>query len=150
MLKWTSLLAALIVAFTFTVDQASAQRRIRVGTLACNIAPSVGLIIGSSTQLRCRFGGQVYRGAIRRLGLDVGVTAGGRLAWAVFASTRGLPRRALAGSYVGASGDASLGVGGGGNLLVGGSNRSIVLQPLSIRGQAGVNVALGVAALTLE
>jgi hypothetical protein len=70
--------------------------------------------------------------------------------WGVFARTTKLPPRTLVGTYVGASGDASIGLGGGANVLVGGSNRTISLQPLSLQGQVGVNLALGVARMTLR
>jgi hypothetical protein len=63
---------------------ASAQSRTEVGMLTCRTGPSVGLIVGSRQRLDCRFapraGGGVperYSGIIRRVGLDVGITAGG-------------------------------------------------------------------------
>ncbi len=150
-------LVAAVAALSLTVaaTSAQAQGRTRAGGLSCNLAPSVGFIIGSRQQVSCTFnpstGAPVerYSGHISRLGLDLGVTGGGRMIWGVFARTKALPPRTLAGTYVGASGDASLGVGGGANVLVGGSNRTISLQPLSLQGQTGVNLALGVARLTL-
>jgi hypothetical protein len=152
-----SYLIAAIAALSLSVaaTSAQAQSRTRAGGLACNLSQSVGFIIGSRQQVSCRFtpnyGGPVefYNGHISRLGLDLGITAGGRMIWGVFARTSKLPPRTLAGTYVGASGDASLGVGGGANVLVGGNNRTVSLQPLSLQGQTGVNLALGVARLTL-
>jgi hypothetical protein len=147
---------AAAVSLSFATTAADAQSRVRAGGLACNLSPTVGLIIGSRQQVRCTFtpsgGGRVeyYNGHIGRLGLDLGVTAGGRMIWGVFARTSRVPPRTLAGTYVGASGDASLGIGGGANVLVGGSNRTISLQPLSLQGQVGVNLALGVASMTLR
>jgi hypothetical protein len=91
-----------------------------------------------------------YTGLIRRLGLDVGVTRGGTLRWRVFARNRQIGRGTLRGSYVGASGNVALGLGLGAKLLIGGSRRSIILQPLSVEGQIGLNLALGVANLTLR
>ena len=90
-----------------------------------------------------------YRGRITRLGLDVGIARGGRLFWGVFAPTTHIGPGALRGTYVGAGGNASLGLGLGANVLVGGSHRTISLQPLSVEGQVGINLALGVAGLTL-
>jgi hypothetical protein len=152
-----SLIAALVgVSLSISTTAAEAQGRVRAGGLACNLSPTVGLIIGSRQQIQCTFtpssGGRVeyYSGHIGRLGLDLGVTAGGRMIWGVFARTNRMPPRTLAGTYVGASGDASLGLGGGANVLVGGSNRTISLQPLSLQGQVGVNLALGVASMTLR
>jgi hypothetical protein len=93
---------------------------------------------------------QYYGGVITRVGLDLGVTAGGIMTWVVLASTDNIPSGALSGRFVGASGDISVGVGVGANLLVGGTRKSISLQPLSVEGQVGVNLALGVAGVTLR
>jgi hypothetical protein len=128
----------------------------KVGVLTCKTSASLGLLVGSHQKLRCSFkpdnGGtpENYVGHINRLGIDIGVKAGGVMAWGVFAPTNGYHHGALAGKYVGGSGSASLGVGVGANALIGGSHRSIALQPLSVEAQAGVNLALGVAGLTLR
>jgi hypothetical protein len=127
----------------------------KVGMLTCKTSASLGLLVGSHQKLRCSFSPdngppENYVGHINRLGLDIGVKAGGVMAWGVFAPTAGLHHGALAGKYVGGSSSASLGVGLGANALIGGSHRSIALQPLSIEGQVGVNLALGVAGLTLS
>ena len=58
--------------------------------------------------------------------------------------------RRTAGKYVGATSDVSLGLGAGAKVLVGGSHRTVTLQPLSVEGEVGVNLALGVAGLTLR
>jgi hypothetical protein len=147
--------AVIMAAATMLPDEAAAQRPPRVGTLSCNISPGVGLIIGSQRSLRCvytpsrRGRRETYSGTVTRLGLDVGATAGGRMVWAVYAPTSA-GRGALAGSYAGASGEVSAGAGVGANVLVGGSNRTVQLQPLSVQAQAGVNLAVGVAGLTLQ
>ena len=125
----------------------SQAQPIRVGGLTCKAAPRVGF--------RCVFRSNAtgqyysYAGAISRIRLDVGVT-GGRLFWGVFAPTSHVGYGVLRGIYVGASGDMSFGLGLGANALVGGSDRTISLQPLSVEGQDGVNLALGVARLTLR
>jgi hypothetical protein len=135
---------------------ASAQSRPQSGTLACDLGPSVGLIVGSRQHMKCVFTNsatgrrEAYAGRIGRLGLDLGVTAGGKMVWGVYAKTTQIAPRALVGDYVGASGDIALGVGVGANALVGGSNRTVALQPLSVEGQVGVNLALGVARLALR
>jgi hypothetical protein len=137
------------------IDPAQAQDR-RAGMLTCRLAPSVGLIIGSRQRMDCRFtpsqGGpqERYFGSVTRFGLDLGITAGGVMTWAVLARTSRIGRGALAGNFVGASGDVALGVGVGANVLVGGSRRTISLQPLSVSGQVGINLAVGVAGLTLR
>jgi hypothetical protein len=128
----------------------------KVGVLTCRTSASLGLLLGSHQKIRCSFRPdssamtEYYEGHINRLGLDIGVRTGGVMVWGVLAPTQGFHHGALTGKYVGASGSASLGVGVGANALVGGSHRSIALQPLSVEGQVGVNLALGVAGLTLR
>jgi Protein of unknown function (DUF992) len=135
---------------------AQQSNQAKAGVLACRTSASLGLIVGSHQKLRCRFtpdaGGppETYVGHINRLGLDLGIRAGGAMVWAVLAPTNGIHHGALAGTYVGASGSVSVGLGANANVLVGGSHRSIALQPLSVEGQVGVNLALGVAGLSLR
>lgn len=151
----SKLLAVALLAAVTSPAMAQSDRT-QVGMLTCKTAPNVGLVIGSRQSMQCTFtpsaGGaqDYYSGTINRLGIDIGVTAGGVLGWAVFAPSSGVPRGALAGRYGGASGEASFGVGVGANALFGGSHRSIALQPVSVEGQIGANFALGVAGLTLS
>ena len=84
--------AAILAAGLALPSTAEAQqRRVRVGVLTCNVAPAVGFIVGSHRQMSCIFrpdrGGrrEGYLGTFRRVGLDVGVTGRGVLAWTVFA-----------------------------------------------------------------
>ena len=149
--------AALFASLALSAQPSIAQpaQRAEVGKLVCNLGPSVGLIVGSRQKMSCVFErkngrAESYQGRIGRLGLDVGITAGGRLIWGVYTSTTGLAPRALVGDYVGASGEIALGVGVGANALIGGNNRSVMLQPLSLEGSVGVNMALGVARLILR
>jgi hypothetical protein len=135
---------------------AQAQARFTAGSLTCRLGPSVGLIIGSRQRMQCRFvsasdgRSERYLGTVTRFGLDLGVTIGGVMRWSVLTRTRKIGRGVLAGNYVGASGDASLGIGVGAQVLVGGSRRTVVLQPLSVSGRAGINIAAGVTGLTLR
>jgi hypothetical protein len=91
-----------------------------------------------------------YLGVIDTVGLDIGITGGGAMAWAVFAPTQGPAHGGLAGRYVGATGEIGLGVGVGANVLLGGSDRTVALQPLSVEGQVGVNLAVGLSSLELR
>jgi len=149
------LVAAITLALCLPVAAQQAGGT-KVGVLTCRTSASLGLIVGSHQKLRCSFrpdaGGppENYSGHVNRLGLDLGIKAGGVMAWGVFAPASGYHHGALAGTYVGGSGSASLGVGLGANALIGGSHRSIALQPLSVEGQVGINLALGVAGLTLR
>src|SRR5450631_1988652 len=156
MLKHLVALVLVALAATF-VSPAIAQQPpgTSVGTLTCKMAPSIGLIFGSQQRMACRFAPngpyppEAYLGVMNSIGLDIGITAGGVMAWGVITPNAGPMRGKLAGKYVGASGSVGLGVGVGANVLVGGSNRSISLQPLSVEGTVGINLSLGVSGLTL-
>ena len=145
-------LAATLAAAPFT--SASAQERVQVGVLECRGGASIGFIVGSVTNLGCVLRGDGYEdryvATIRKVGVDIGITQETALAWAVFAPVRRLSAGDLAGNYVGAQGSATIGVGAGGNVLVGGSNNSVALQPLSLQGQVGLNVAAGLESLELR
>lgn len=134
---------------------AQAQSGVRIGTLSCSVAGGWGFVFGSSKALHCTLTPgpghpEHYSGTISKFGVDIGYTNGGVLVWGVLAPGPNVGPGALAGDYVGATGSATVGVGAGANVLVGGSNRSISLQPLSIEGNTGLNVAAGIGAITLQ
>jgi len=134
---------------------ATAQTRVQAGILQCWGAPTTSFIVGSVHQLACVFQsdrGPRYRyyAIVRRFGLDVGFTEQSALAWAVYAPTHWIGPGDLSGNYGGVTAGAAIGVGGNANALVGGSNNSFALQPLSFEGQTGLNVAVGVAGLELR
>ena len=127
---------------------------VKAGNLSCNVASGFGFIFGSSKAVNCTFAQvsgppQRYVGSIDKFGVDIGYTSGGVLVWAVLAPSTNPAPGSLAGSYGGATASATAVVGVGANVLIGGSNNTISLQPLSIEGNTGLNVAAGVAALTL-
>jgi hypothetical protein len=127
----------------------------RVGGLTCDTGPRAGFLVGSRQTIACVFRSDTghqynYTGKITRLGLNVGITGDGRLFWAVYAPTSHIGPGALQGNFVRVIRNASLGLGRRTNLLVGGSNRMISLQPLPVEGQVGINSALGIAGLTLR
>lgn len=153
----------LIAAFSFTalwIVSATAQGPqpwTQVGSLMCKVDPSVGFIIAGHQPMQCTYTPGLapsppdyYDGAINTVGLDIGVDAGSVLGWGVFAPTKGMPAGALAGEYVGASGDLGLGIGAGANVLVGGSGRTVALQPLSLQGSIAINAVLGLSSLKLR
>ena len=146
-------LAALVLAGALAAP--TQAQNVQAGTLVCDVSGGVGLIVTSQREMACTFTNsrgelEVYTGVIRRFGLDLGATAGGQMVWSVLAPSGPFARGALAGSYSGASAEATAVVGLGANVLVGGSNRSFALQPLSVQGQAGLNLAVGVADLQLQ
>jgi len=146
------------LALTASLAAAHAQepiQRVRVGVLECRGAASIGFIVGSVTNLGCvlRVEGMPedrYVAVIRKVGVDLGITQETALAWGVYAPVARLGPGDLAGNYAGAQGSATLGVGLGGNVLIGGSDNSIALQPLSVQGQVGLNVAAGLESLELR
>jgi|SRR6201996_4948058 len=149
-------LAMGIVAGTLSgADAQPAPQRVQVGVLECRGGASIGFVVGSVTNLGCvlRIDGMPedrYIATIRKVGVDLGITQESALAWGVYAPVARLGPGDLSGNYAGAQGSATLGVGVGGNVLVGGSDNSIALQPLSLQGQVGFNVAAGLASLELR
>jgi len=133
---------------------AQAQTSPPSGQLKCHVAGGMGFIIGSSREVDCTFtpaGGlppERYTGRINKIGVDIGWDKGGVLLWAVLSP--GLTRGpgALAGHYVGATAEVAAGVGGGANALVGGNK--VVLNPVSVTGDIGINLAAGIADLDLN
>jgi hypothetical protein len=146
----------LVLAQPFGASPAGAQQYLKAGTLTCDVSGGIGLILGSSKQVSCRFvpdragPPERYAGSINKIGLDIGFTGQGVIVWLVLASASGYQPYALAGDYAGLSADASVGVGVGANALIGGSGRGIVLQPISVQAQTGINLAVGIGALTLR
>ena len=150
-----STLSIAIVALMAPIASANAFTGVRAGVLSCHGGQNVGFVVGSVANLQCIFESdgrrpEPYVATVRRVGLDLGVTDQTQFTWAVNAPTDRLGRGELAGSYGGVGANASIGIGGGGNFLVGGPANSYALQPISLQGQTGLNVAAGVAGLDLE
>ena len=128
---------------------------IKIGDLTCNVAGGWGKVIGSSRRVNCVFTPshrepERYVGHITKIGLDLGYRRSGTIVWGVFAPTDRLGRGDLHGSYGGVTASATLGVGVGANALIGGSGHTFALQPQSIEGSTGVNVAAGIGGLDLS
>lgn len=150
-------MSALAATFSFSAVAQTPPNWVQAGMLSCRVDPSIGFIIFGHQPMDCRYTPSNltippigYDGAVNTVGIDVGVSAGSVLGWAVFAPTTGIPYGALAGEYVGVSGDLGIGLGAGANVLVGGSNRTIALQPLSLEGSIAVNVVVGLSSLNLR
>ena len=150
-MKRLAFLAALMIILA---TPSAAQNRVQTGVLECLSNPTFGAIVGSVRTMNCVFKPaqgreQYYSGTQARVGIDLGVQAGAAILWAVFAPTRQLGPGELQGTFAGVSADAAAVLGVGANVLVGGSNSTVTLQPLSVEGQLGISAALGVSALTL-
>ena len=157
MSKNLTVIASLAALFALASPlPAQSPNWVKVGGLGCTMSPTIGLLVVGAQNLNCKFTPdgpyppENYTGTMGTVGIDVGVIGGGLLAWGVYMPTQGPPQGALAGTYGGASGDIAVGVGVGANVLLGGSGRSVMLQPISVEGSVGIDITLGVSALTLQ
>jgi len=133
---------------------AQAQSGANVGSLNCTVAGGVGFIFGSSKDLSCLFTrtngtAERYTGTIQKFGVDIGFTKEAHMVWVVLAPGNIAPG-SLAGGYGGATASGTVGVGVGANVLVGGSSKQVTLQPVSVEGSKGLNVAAGIGAIDLK
>jgi len=143
-----------VAALAVTLPAEAQQSRVQVGQLACSVSSGVGMIVGSQRNVNCTFQPdngppEAYTGTMTKVGLDVGFTSGSAIIWTVFTGTNRYVGM-LSGTYTGAQAEATVGAGIGANALIGGSNRSVALQPLSVQGQTGLNVAAGIGSLELH
>ena len=150
-----SILTIAAAALAASFASANAMPAYHAGVLECRGGQNVGFIVGSVANLECVFQSpgrrpEAYVATVRRIGLDLGVTAQTQFTWAVNAPNTRLGYGELAGTYGGVGANASIGIGGGGNFLVGGPRNAYALQPISVQGQTGLNVAAGIAGLELE
>jgi Protein of unknown function (DUF992) len=153
--KSTFAMAGLALVALALPGPARADATVRAGMLTCQVASGWGFVFGSSRDLRCVYSGSnghtdKYTGKISKFGIDIGYLKSGVLVWAVLAPSTDLKAGALAGDYGGVTAGAAAGVGANANVLIGGSTKSISLQPVSIEGDKGINIAAGIAAISLE
>jgi len=143
-----AVLAAALAAFA-----GSAQAQDSTGVLRCDVSGGIGLVFGSSRELQCTYTGndgrtQYYNGEIKKFGIDIGFTKSGVIIWGVLAPNVNMAPGALSGTYAGVSAQAAAVRGVGANALV--STNKIMLNPLSVEGVKGVNIAAGVTGLNLD
>jgi Protein of unknown function (DUF992) len=147
--------AAFVTALSGLTPAHAQQSRVQAGSLSCDISAGIGVIVGSKREIDCLFfptapiGVEHYRGEITKLGIDLGVINRGSLVWLVYAPSV-LQNGALQGTYGGVAANATVGLGLGANILIGGFDGSIALQPLSVEGTAGLNIAAGIATMRLR
>jgi len=147
--------AIAVAGLTMAGTAGAAPHGVKVGELTCNVSSGWGFVFGSSKDLHCTFRPsdrprEHYTGSISKFGVDIGYTEGGILVWGVFAPSSDIREGALQGDYGGATAGATIGLGLGANVLVGGLDKSIALQPLSVEGNRGLNVAAGIGAISLK
>jgi Protein of unknown function (DUF992) len=157
-LKFTIALAAIGLAASLagSAPGTAAEGGVKAGYLKCDVEGNVSFIFGSSRDITCTYkpdgAARVdrYVGEIKKYGVDIGYQTNGVILWGVVAPTNDVGTGALAGDYGGVSADVALGLGVGANALIGGSGNHIVLQPLSVEGIEGINIAGGIGILTLR
>ncbi|MCF2522274.1 DUF992 domain-containing protein [Bradyrhizobium sp. G127] len=156
MRRFSTILSVAAAAIVATVAVAQSQSgSTQVGVLECRGGPNIGMIVGSVTNLGCVFRSQgrpddLYTARITKVGVDLGITTETALSWAVFAPTVQFGPGDLSGNYAGVGASATVIAGVGSNALIGGSQNSFALQPLSVQGQTGLSVAGGVQSLELR
>lgn len=132
-----------------------AAEHVEAGRLDCDVSAGLGVIVGSQQETNCVFtpadgaAKEDYTGKITEFGLDIGEISKAKLSWLVFAPAS-RDKAALSGTYTGIAADAALGVGVGAKVLGGGQHGTIALQPIALQAEEGVNVAVGITALTLH
>ncbi len=147
---------ALSVAIAPVSTAVAQAAKVIAGTLTCKGGPTVGLVVGSQQTMACKFNPagkgreREFKATITKVGVDIGFKSESVLVWTVLGSSEKVPSKLLIGSYAGVSAEASVAIGAGANALVGGSDKSVVLQPLSVQGQTGLNLAVGVTGLTIS
>jgi hypothetical protein len=150
----SAILGVSVAALSTAALAQAGKSGVNVGSLQCRVSGGMGFVFGSSKDLDCLFVrpdgmGERYIGTINKYGVDLGFTKEAQIVWLVFAPGA-VAKGALAGDYGGATASATVGAGVGANVLLGGSNKQITLQPVSVEGSAGLNVAAGVASVTLK
>ena len=151
--KFLACIAAIAI-LTTAVNADAQPRQVQVGTLSCSVSAGIGLIVASQRNVSCNFQPdngppEAYTGTMTIIGVDVGFTTGSAIVWGVFTDTSRFTGM-LTGTYAGLTAQATAVAGVGANALVGGSNHSVSLQPLSVQGQVGLNAAGGIGALELH
>ncbi len=134
---------------------AQSRDRTKVGTLTCDISGGIGMIIASKKAVTCMFTPsaagprEVYTGSISKFGLDVGATSGGEMVWTVFAPSNKEIRRARR-HITAAPAPKRQWCRSRRQRPDRRFDRTVTLQPVSVQGQTGLNLAVGVSGLELR
>lgn len=155
MIRSAAIASAAALSAVLTTSLPAEAAWLKVGVLSCDVTEELNAIIVSRQSMDCEFrpiGGQAgrYTGVTEQFGLEIGKVEQAQLIWSVMSLSGQHTTTALAGKYIGAGAGAAVGVGLEANVLIGGLSNGFALQPLSLEGQAGFNIAAGVRALTLR
>jgi hypothetical protein len=129
---------------------------VEFGYLECVLTQDSGNVVVSKQTYSCTFNpaddaksNEAYIATTDKIGLDLSKTDEEKLRWLVLAAGDPELPGALAGDYGGVSADASVGVGVGAMVLVGGLEDTFTLQPVSVSTQEGIGLSLAVESLDL-
>jgi len=155
MTRITRLALASAAILAFASSASAAPEGVKVGILTCQVESGWGYVLGSSKNIDCSYRpnhGEAdrYTGSISKFGVDIGYTDHGVIVWDVVAPTSDTRAGALEGGYAGATASATVGAGIGANVLLGGFDKSIALQPVSVEGNTGLDIAAGIGAMRLR
>jgi len=153
--KAAMMAVALVALLGLSVPASAAPHGVKVGILTCHVHSGWGYVVGSSKDMDCDYHPDHhdidrYTGSISKFGVDIGYTSGGTVIWDVVAPSSDIRPGALQGDYAGATASATIGAGIGANVLVGGLDKSIALQPVSVMGNTGLDISAGVGAISLR
>src|SRR5262252_3674971 len=147
--------AASIGPLALATQAQAAPAGVKVGILTCHVESGWGYIVGSSKDMHCNYQPNQgepdrYEGSISKLGVDIGYSSSAVIVWDVVAPSSDIRPGALQGDYAGATAAVTVGGGVGAHVLLGGFDKSIALQPVSVEGNTGLNVAAGVGEMNLR
>ena len=157
MFNRTKLLASVAIVGALAVSGGAEAHPdgVKVGVLTCHVNSGWGYVLGSSKDVHCNYRPNLgepdfYDGSISKLGVDIGYTRSAVIVWDVVAPTSDMRAGDPQGDYAGATASATVAVGVGAHVLFGGFDKSIALQPVSIEGNTGLDIAAGIGALVLR
>jgi hypothetical protein len=156
MLKHLAFAVATSASIIVFAGHVSAANSVNLGMLVCDMSKGIGFVLVEKQKMTCEFRPisgptEQYTGKITDFGIELGEIKEGHLIWGVFAAALlDMQPGALAGNYLGVDADAALGLGVGANAIVGGTGKGFILQPLSVEGEIGVNIAAGIRTVSLE
>ncbi len=149
-------LSTLALAIALGTSTSWAEVGAELGVLTCKLTDVQNDIVYTDEKFACEFKpksgkAERYAGQIKSVGLDLSVTKEMTLVWGVLAPTAHAgAAHSLRGTYVGGDAAVALGAGAGANVLVGGGENSITLQPISVTGIVGSGASLGIEEFELD
>lgn len=148
--------ATVLASLLMTSGNALAANSVNLGMLVCDMSKGIGFVLIEKQKMTCEFrpiagDNENYAGKITDYGIEIGEIKEGHLIWGVFAAALlDMQPGALNGEYIGVDADVAAGLGVGANALIGGTGKGFILQPVSVEGEVGINIAAGIRTVSLE